>query len=473
MIQPRYKLKLVRSVSYLGALFCLLIFIANLFDHNSHNLISYLTSSVLGVFFLLIATTLRQQKHATAAGLAVSVAAILALTLQLLLVQPESPLLGRTDGYYFAAIIVFSSFVVGPRWGGVCVAIATVVYTYLFVTRPPTAIGIDGSIQSHGITTLIDPLLSFFFSYLVIVAAGLTIETMMQEMSRQAKELDDKRTLASLGYFISGIVHEIRNPLAVISGASTITEHSLRTLRKKLPVQPKESHKELEKSVEKLAQLNDKASKASDKIGAIVEGLLHLVRPIDLDNLKKRHRIDVATIFEELYESYEDQLIAEHIDFQCPIAADLFVEVFAERYHIYSALRIFVSNSIEAFALASMHEGEADLERVKGGKRVIRLEVELVSEQRLRLTVFDNGPGVAPAAQASIFREIYSSKKDGLGTGIGLSFVKAMADILGWRPGFASEVGASRFWLELPGVMQRRSHADQATEAAELPRRAS
>ncbi|AGX88397.1 ABC transporter substrate binding protein [Candidatus Symbiobacter mobilis] len=74
----------------------------------------------------------------------------------------------------------------------------------------------------------------------------------------------------------------------------------------------------------------------------------------------------------------------------------------------------------------------------------------------VRITVTDTGYGIAPERQAQLFEPFHrlgAEKSSIEGTGIGLVISKKLADAMGGRIGFESEVGVgSRFWLELPAV---------------------
>ncbi|AZC30667.1 Sensor histidine kinase/response regulator [Pseudomonas chlororaphis subsp. piscium] len=74
--------------------------------------------------------------------------------------------------------------------------------------------------------------------------------------------------------------------------------------------------------------------------------------------------------------------------------------------------------------------------------------------QRLRLSVSDNGIGIAPAMQEKIFERFTQASEEVAqrygGTGLGLAISKHLVELLGGRIGVDSEVGrGSRFWFEL------------------------
>ncbi|WP_097303157.1 ATP-binding protein [Pseudomonas chlororaphis] len=89
----------------------------------------------------------------------------------------------------------------------------------------------------------------------------------------------------------------------------------------------------------------------------------------------------------------------------------------------------------------------------------IHVAVEVLSSaaqggQRLRLSVSDNGIGIAPAMQEKIFERFTQASEEVAqrygGTGLGLAISKHLVELLGGRIGVDSEVGrGSRFWFEL------------------------
>lgn len=94
----------------------------------------------------------------------------------------------------------------------------------------------------------------------------------------------------------------------------------------------------------------------------------------------------------------------------------------------------------------------------EGGQ--VSVEVALLAHdvrqagQRLRLSVTDNGIGIAPAMQEKIFERFTQASEEVAqrfgGTGLGLAISKHLVEQLGGRIGVESEVGrGSCFWFEL------------------------
>lgn len=90
---------------------------------------------------------------------------------------------------------------------------------------------------------------------------------------------------------------------------------------------------------------------------------------------------------------------------------------------------------------------------------------QAVDAQWVRLSVRDNGPGIAPALQPVLFQPFVRDEvahKQVEGTGIGLSITKGLVERMGGSIGFASQPGETEFWCLLPA-------APLASDAAQHP----
>jgi two-component system, OmpR family, phosphate regulon sensor histidine kinase PhoR len=72
------------------------------------------------------------------------------------------------------------------------------------------------------------------------------------------------------------------------------------------------------------------------------------------------------------------------------------------------------------------------------------------------VSVLDTGPGIEPRHRGRIFERFYRAdvgraREDG-GTGLGLAIVKHLAQVQGGQVGVESGQGGSRFWVKLPAV---------------------
>jgi len=86
----------------------------------------------------------------------------------------------------------------------------------------------------------------------------------------------------------------------------------------------------------------------------------------------------------------------------------------------------------------------------------VHLACEQVAGERLRITVADTGPGIAPELLELLFvpfERLRSEQTSVEGSGLGLSLSKRLAEAMGGALGVSTAVGrGSTFWVELPLV---------------------
>jgi len=81
------------------------------------------------------------------------------------------------------------------------------------------------------------------------------------------------------------------------------------------------------------------------------------------------------------------------------------------------------------------------------------LEVEVqVSSGTVRISVADNGPGIAPEIQSRIFEPFFTTKKRGEGSGLGLDISRKIVEDHHGRMSFESRPGRTVFYVELPSA---------------------
>jgi PAS domain S-box-containing protein len=103
----------------------------------------------------------------------------------------------------------------------------------------------------------------------------------------------------------------------------------------------------------------------------------------------------------------------------------------------------------------------------------VEVEVSGCENGRTRITVSDDGPGIASEFHSRIFQKFAQadatdSRQKG-GTGLGLSIVKELAERMGGQVGFESVEGAgSRFYVDLPSLDPTPSVAAAAEQLGRM-----
>jgi two-component system sensor histidine kinase PilS (NtrC family) len=229
--------------------------------------------------------------------------------------------------------------------------------------------------------------------------------------------------LAAVGQMAAGIAHEIRNPLASISGSIEVLKGELN----------------LKGENQRLLQL---ILKESSRLNTILSDFLNFARI----SKAPAGRSDLCAMIKEVVDLVRgDSRISEMVGIAVETHRPLLMVVGGED-RIKQVLWNLVLNAAQA------------VDKNKGLIR-IRTEdyVDVEAGGVVKLTVADDGPGIPEDIQKRIFDPFFSTKADG--TGLGLPIVARIVDSLGGRVEVDSTPGRGTdfsvyFPRELPSKMQ-------------------
>jgi signal transduction histidine kinase len=220
--------------------------------------------------------------------------------------------------------------------------------------------------------------------------------------------------------FVSNAAHELRNPIAGISGAIEV----LRAGAKDDP-QAREHF---------LSRLSDDA----ERVSRLTDALLTLAR-IDAVGRESSQAIDVSVVIEEAVQAVAPP---QGIDVALEVRDGVFAE--GDAVLLRQVLIGLLTNAFKntpapgAVTLRARREGHAD----------VLIEVE------------DTGTGIAADEVGRVFERFYRGPQalQQEGFGLGLSIAKRMVDVMGGEIGVDSEVGVgSTFWVRLPAAAKAPS----------------
>jgi signal transduction histidine kinase len=256
-------------------------------------------------------------------------------------------------------------------------------------------------------------------------AQGCRIEALVRDVSERKKLDDETRDLyhqllqaekmAALGQTISGVAHELNNPLAtILSWAERLSQRS--TL---------DDH--VRRGVETILSESERAAR-------IVRNLLTFARK----RQTTRAMVDVNQVVRETLSlrAYEQRV--SNIVVVDALAAGL-PQVFADGHQIQQVLLNLVINAEQAMLTANGR-----------GTLVVRTWHD-ADQESVILEINDDGPGIPDDVQPKIFDPFFTTKEVGKGTGLGLTVAYAIVQEHGGRIRLESrpQSGAS-FYVELP-----------------------
>ena len=277
-------------------------------------------------------------------------------------------------------------------------------------------------------------------------ATSLRVEAMMRDVTERKKLQDQARDiyhqlsqaekLAALGQTMSGVAHELNNPLAtILACAERLTERRL----------DESTRRDL-----------DAIHNAAERAARIVRNLQMFVR--------KRHTtrttVDLNQVVRETLalRAYEQR--AANVALVEALAAGL-PPVFVDPHQIQQIVLNLLINAEQAM-----------IEAHGRGTLVLRSWQDPERDAVL-LEVRDDGPGVPEDVQTRVFDPFFTTKVVGKGTGLGLTVAYAIAQEHGGRISIASTAGrGASFFLELPvsGTSVRVPEAQPAQALPPVPK---
>ncbi|HVR35294.1 MAG TPA: ATP-binding protein [Methylomirabilota bacterium] len=235
----------------------------------------------------------------------------------------------------------------------------------------------------------------------------------LTERARLEQQLRQAEKLSALGQMISGVAHEINNPLAVIKGyiELILARHQLSGATR--------------------ADL-EKVARESQRAARLVRNFLSFAREQPGD----RVRLDLNQLIRRILDLRRFDFMVGGVDLQLELDASL-PEILADADQVQQVIVNVVNNALQAMAEQS-------------NPKVLRIASEREGDLN-RLRIEDNGPGIPGEVEARIFEPFFTTKEVGTGTGLGLSIAHSiMSDHQGRVFHERSALGGAGFVLEFP-----------------------
>ena len=245
-----------------------------------------------------------------------------------------------------------------------------------------------------------------------------SIVVMVEDVTEQQAletQLVQSEKLAAVGQLVSGVAHELNNPLTSIAGLSEFL------------LEQKELGK---KDRGHLQVIQEQAERA----GRIVRNLLTFARkgsaervPVDLNDVIRR------TLSLTGYDlKLKDITVERELSGALP-------EVFGDRHGLQQVVLNLITNAAQAVA-------ENPRERPR------EITVSTWFDGQVHLRVADTGPGIPDEIAQSVFTPFFTTKEPGKGTGLGLSLTYSIVESHGGQITLEPKNprGGAAFRVDLP-----------------------
>jgi len=246
---------------------------------------------------------------------------------------------------------------------------------------------------------------------------------MTKELQVRQHQLVQSEKLAALGTLLSGVAHELNNPLSNISTSAQILGEEIA-----------EDNVEFKQSL--IGQIETQADKARD----IVRTLLEFSRIKEF----KKEKLLLKKLVEETI-----LLIRGHAPSEVVIAVDIpeDLSIIVDKQRMQQVLLNLIKNGIDAV----QGHGHIWVSALGTGCGTGLDEVEIIIE--------DDGPGIDAEHVNRIFDPFFTTKDVGKGSGLGLFIVH---DIIEWHGGSISVDSrpglGTTFIIWLPGEQQEHGY---------------
>ena len=252
----------------------------------------------------------------------------------------------------------------------------------------------------------------------------LVIVRDITKRKRVEQEIIQQQKLATMGHLISGITHEIKNPLNIISGNVQILDMEEQDTEKK-------------KIYKTVLQQVDRSVKIIDNLLGFARRREYEIKDININNL-----IESTIKLVEYEMKLENIIFVRDFEKDLPVIngdADQLAQVFLN----------LINNARD-----SMNEKQKRIKngklKIEGWKGEVRITTKKI-DNKIEITFADTGLGISEDKVSNIFKPFFTTKAEGKGTGLGLSIAKDIIEKYGGKIELENKVGEGvKFIITLP-----------------------
>ncbi|WP_321960618.1 ATP-binding protein [Paraburkholderia sp. J7] len=243
-----------------------------------------------------------------------------------------------------------------------------------------------------------------------------------QRLRATQQEVVHAGKLAVIGQMAAGLTHELNQPLVAIR---TLCDNARTFFERNQPAQA-------------IANL-ERVGRLVDSMAVLTSELKAFARKPDVE----RVAVSLGEAVAHARLIYESRIRDEAVQLDVRIAPG--TTVYAESSQLQQVIVNLLGNALDAVRDAS--------------KRVIAMEAsEPDAQGRVRFTIDDSGPGIAPEVRAHLFEPFVTTKPRGQGLGLGLAITSRIVEGFGAKiTATNGDEGGARFTIEFAAAEPQRT----------------
>jgi len=251
------------------------------------------------------------------------------------------------------------------------------------------------------------------------------IKESMERLKATQAQLVQAEKMAAVGQLVSGVAHELNNPLTAVLGFAQLLQRT--------------------QDPEKVALYVETICKESERARKIVQNLLTFARK----HRAEKKTLDLNEVVRKTLELKMYEIRVSGIDLRTELSEDV-PQTLGDFHQLQQVLLNLINNAVHA-VLSSGSKGE-----IRVSTRLRRAgepgEPD-ITPPSIVLEVEDAGPGIPSEHLNRIFEPFFTTKEVGQGTGLGLSLAYGIVQEHGGSIRAHSVEGqGARFTLEIPVV---------------------
>jgi signal transduction histidine kinase len=267
------------------------------------------------------------------------------------------------------------------------------------------------------------------------------IESTLTELKATQSQLIQSEKMASLGELTAGIAHEIQNPLNFVNNFSEVNAELLTEMKDEID---KGNMDEVKLIANYVIENQQKINYHGKRADAIVKGMLLHSR----SSSAIKEPTDVNKLADEYLRLAYHGLRAKDNFFNATIKTDYDEDIGNINIIPQDIGRVILNLITNAFYAVTEKK-----KQVGDGYEPIITVISKRGNDKVEITVRDNGNGIPEKALDKIFQPFFTTKPTGEGTGLGLSLSYDIIKAHGGELKAETKEGSfSEFIITLPGI---------------------